>query len=235
MIPIGGMPILWHIMKSYASHDFNRFVLCLGYKAHVVKNFFLNYDAYRADFTIKLGEPRNGIAVEASPEAGWEVTLADTGLHAMTGARVRRVRQYLQDDEHFFLTYGDGVGTIDLKALLDFHKSHGRIATVTGVRPPGRFGELQHTSGQVRGFNEKPQASGGLISAGFFVFKREFLDRLGDDEGLVLEKEPMNELVRDEQLMVYEHEGFWSPMDTYRDFNYLNGLYGRGEAPWVTW
>jgi glucose-1-phosphate cytidylyltransferase len=153
----------------------------------------------------------------------------------MTGARVKRIAQYLEGETDFFLTYGDGVGTVDIRALLEFHRTHGRLATVTGVRPPGRFGELGHVDGRVVGFNEKPQASGGQISAGFFVFKREFLDRLDAREDLMLEREPMEELVRDEQLMVYEHSGFWSPMDTYRDFRYLNDLVEKGEAPWVRW
>lgn len=235
MIPVGGLPILWHIMKSYSSYGFDDFVLCLGYKGITIKNFFLNYESYTNDLTVKLG-PKPEVKFHSShAESGWSVTLAETGLKAMTGARVRRVAKYLQDDEDFFLTYGDGVGDIDLKALLRFHKEHGKLLTVTGVRPPGRFGELEFDGMQVTGFNEKPQVTGGRISAGFFACKRAFLDYLDDREELVLEQEPLRALVRDGQMMLYPHDGFWHPMDTYRDYAYLNGLVERGEAPWIRW
>lgn len=235
MIPIGGYPILWHIMKYYASWGHHQFVLCLGYKSEVVKDFFLNYEAHTKDFTIKLGSRAIDYHT-GHQEADWEVTLSETGLNAMTGARVRRIQRYVQDEENFMLTYGDGVGDIDLDALIAFHKSHGKILTVTGVRPPGRFGELMSdAAGQVMEFNEKPQASGGRISGGFFVCRRELFDYLDDRENLVFEQDPMNRLVKDGQLMVYEHDGFWQPMDTYRDYTLLNDLIEKGKAPWIKW
>ncbi len=236
MIPIGGLPILWHIMKYYASWDFNRFVLALGYRSQVIKQFFLNYEAYTNDFTITLGKSAQPRFENAHPESGWEVTLAETGLAAQTGARVMRLQKYLAGDENFFLTYGDGVGDIDLHRLVDFHRAHGRVLTVTGVRPQGRFGELEYTAERsVTSFNEKPQTSAGRISAGFFVCRREIFKYLEDDETLTFEREPMRRLVQAKQLMVYEHDGFWHPMDTYRDYKLLNDLHDQGEAPWQRW
>ena len=237
MIPVGGLPILWHIMKYYASWDFNRFVLALGYRGSVIKQFFLNYEAYTNDFTITLGSRAQPRFENAHPETGWEVTLAETGLASMTGARVFQMRKYLGDEENFFLTYGDGVSDLDLGKLLEFHKSHGRVLTVTGVRPPGRFGELEYGDDRrVTGFNEKPQMSEGRISAGFFVCRREVFDYLGDGaEDLIFERDPMRRLVEAKQLMVYEHDGFWHPMDTFRDYKFLNDLYDKGQAPWRRW
>lgn len=236
MIPIGGLPVLWHIMKYYACFDQQEFILCLGYKGQVVKDFFLNYRAHRSDFMIKLGEPDNITFHNGAIQENWSVILADTGLNAMTGARVRRIKKYIGDDEQFMLTYGDGVGNIDIERLLEFHRQHGRIMTVTGVRPPGRFGEMEYgEGGQVLEFNEKPQSSGGLISGGFFVCQRELFDYLDDREDLVFEQEPMKKLVQDRELMVFPHEGFWQPMDTARDHLLLSGLIEKGEAPWIIW
>lgn len=234
MIPIGRFPILWHIMKYYSSYRHRDFVLCLGYKSNVIKDFFLNYEAHTKDFTIELGR-HNTIQFHTDhQESDWKVTLAETGLEAMTGARVARIRKYV-GDENFMLTYGDGVGDIDLDQLLAFHKAHGRALTVTGVRPPGRFGELMSTDGQVVEFNEKPQAAGGRISGGYFVASAKIFDYLNDDEDLVFEQEPMRKMVQDGQLMVYEHDGFWQPMDTHREYQLLNALYDKGDAPWVRW
>lgn len=236
MIPIGSKPILWHIMKHYAEFGIRDFILCLGYKGEVIKDFFLNYEANTNDFTIMLGRSRSIEYHSKHPESDWRVTLADTGLKAMTGARVKRIQRYLEGEESFMLTYGDGVGNVDIKGLIDYHTSHGKILTVTGVRPPGRFGELMNDpSGRVVEFNEKPQASGGRISGGFFVCRREIFEYLDDDEGLVFERNPMRNLVRDGQMMVYEHDGFWQPMDTNREYILLNELYEKGDAPWVTW
>ena len=236
MIPVNGFPILWHIMKYYAQYGHNQFVLCLGYKGDAIKDFFLNYEAHTRDFTLKLGAVPSIKYHNEHDESSWEVTLAETGLDAMTGARIRKIKRYVADDEHFMLTYGDGVGDVDIKRLVEFHRSHGKILTVTGVRPPGRFGELMHSAdGLVTEFNEKPQASGGRISGGFFVCRRELFDYLDDREDLVFEVEPMRKLVRDSQMMIYEHDGFWQPMDTYRDYMYLIGLCTKGEAPWVVW
>ena len=234
MIPIGRYPILWHIMKYYASYGHQDFVLCLGYKSQVIKDFFLNYEAHTKDFTIALGR-QQGIEFHTDhDEADWRVTLADTGLDAMTGARIAKIRKYVGNEE-FMLTYGDGVGDVDLDRLLAFHRVHGKALTVTGVRPPGRFGELVSRSGQVVEFNEKPQATGGLISGGFFVASPKLFDYLDDREDLVFEQEPMRQLVVEGQLMVFEHDGFWQPMDTSREYQLLNSLYEQGKAPWVRW
>jgi glucose-1-phosphate cytidylyltransferase len=236
MIPLGGAPILWHIMKYYAGMGHKEFVLCLGYKGQVIKDFFLNYEAHTRDFTLHLGAAKVIEYCTEHEEVDWRVTLADTGLDAMTGARLRKVRKYIGDDENFMLTYGDGVGDVDIDKLLAFHINHGRILTVTGVRPPGRFGELTNsTEGLVTEFNEKPQATGGRISGGYFVCSKKIFDYLDDREDLIFETDPMRKLVTDGQMMMYEHDGFWQPMDTYRDYMYLNGLVAKGEAPWIKW
>lgn len=234
MIPIGGFPILWHIMKYYASFGYRDFVLCLGYKSDVIKDFFLNYEAHTKDFTIELGRKGALIFHTEHEEYNWRVTLADTGLSSMTGARIKRIQKYV-GDEDFMLTYGDGVGNVDLKELLEFHQEHGRALTVTGVRPPGRFGELVHSNGVITEFNEKPQATGGRISGGFFVATRKIFDYLGEGDEIVFEQKPMRKLVDDKELMVFEHNGFWQPMDTSREYQLLNSLYETGEAPWVNW
>lgn len=232
MIPIGPYPILWHIMKYYASFGHFDFVLCLGHKGNVIRELFINYESFTRDITLELGNSKAPSFRNIHDECDWKVTLASTGVNAMTGARIAR---YI-DDEDFMLTYGDGVGDIDLDALMDFHKSHGKILTVTGVRPPGRFGELRcNSEGIVSEFNEKPQTTGGRISGGYFVANRRLFDYLSDDEGLVFEQEPMKQFVEEENLMVYEHDGFWQPMDTARDYQLLNSLYEKGDAPWLRW
>jgi glucose-1-phosphate cytidylyltransferase len=233
MIPIGPYPILWHIMKIYGHFGYRDFVICLGYKGQVIKDFFLNYEAYTRDFTIKFGSG-GGITYHSDHnESGWNITLADTGLRAMTGARIRRIRKYL-DDGDFLMTYGDGVSDIDIDALVAFHRSHGKILTVTGVRPPGRFGELAGSEeGRVVEFNEKPQATAGRISGGFFVVNSRIFGYLGEREDLIFEQEPMRALVRDGELMMYAHDGFWQPMDTSREFQLLNSLYAERRAPWI--
>lgn len=236
MIPVGRLPILWHLMKYYAKFGHKDFVLCLGYKGLAIKDFFLNYEAYTRDCTVVLGAGQSIEFHTNHEEADWRVTLADTGLETMTGGRIRKIRKYIGDDENFLLTYGDGLSNIDLEKLFAFHKSHGRILTVTGVRPPGRFGELMSDeSGLVTEFNEKPQASGGRISGGFFVCRREIFDYLDERDNLVFEQEPMRALVRDKQLSVYEHDDFWQCMDTYRDWQLLNKLIDTGDAPWKIW
>ncbi|MDA2909550.1 glucose-1-phosphate cytidylyltransferase [Nitrospiraceae bacterium AH_259_D15_M11_P09] len=236
MIPLGGLPILWHIMKYYSHWGHSNFVLCLGYKGQVIKDFFLNYEALTQDFTITLGSNKGIEFHNENTEPAWRITMAETGLEAGTGARVKRIREYLVGEANFMLTYGDGVGNVDLDKLVAFHFSHGRTMTLSGVRPPGRFGELMSDhSGQVIEFNEKPQASGGRISGGFFVCRKELFDYLDDRENLTLEVEPMNQLVRDGQMMVYEHDGFWQPMDTYRDYLFLNSLCEKGQPPWKVW
>jgi glucose-1-phosphate cytidylyltransferase len=236
MIPVGGLPILWHLMKYYATFGHRDFVLCLGHRGQAIKDFFLNYEAHTCDFTVTLGNSKSVAYHTAHEEANWRVTLAETGLDTMTGGRIRRIRHYIADDPCFLLTYGDGVSNIDLEKLIAFHRSHGRILTVTGVRPPGRFGELMSDAeGLVTEFNEKPQATGGRISGGFFVCQRELFDYLEDRDDLVFEQEPMRALVRERQLAVYEHDDFWQCMDTYRDWHLLNGLLEQGRAPWKRW
>ncbi len=236
MIPIGNRPILWHIMKNFTHFNCGEFVLCLGYKGRTIKDFFINYDMLTHDFEITLGKPESLKLIDRTDKEDWHVTLAETGLDSMTGDRVRQIKKYVADDENFILTYGDGLSDIDITALIEFHKSHGKIATVTGVRPPGRFGELEsNDDGQVIEFNEKPQTTGGRISGGFFVFKREIFDYLPSQSGLILEDKPLRALASDQQLMIYRHNGFWQCMDTYRDYKYLNDLWDDGQAPWKNW
>jgi len=236
MVKVGNLPILWHIMKYYAHWNHNHFILCLGYKGDVIKDFFLNYQAHTSDFTISLANQREIDYHNSHSEADWKVTLAETGQESMTGARVRRIKKYVVGQENFMLTYGDGLGNVNLQDLAEFHVGHGKVMTVTGVRPPGRFGELVgNAKGEVVEFNEKPQATGGKISGGFFVCKREIFDYLGESDDLVLEDECMRSLVKDGQLMVYTHDGFWQCMDTYRDYLFLNTLYEQHQAPWMVW
>jgi glucose-1-phosphate cytidylyltransferase len=235
MISIGNRPILWHIMKGYARWGYSDFVLCLGYQGAVIKEFFLSYRVLTSDVTVRLGGNNGAECLTNHDEEDWQVTLAETGLNAMTGARVRRVRCHLAGEKNFMLTYGDGVGNINIRALVDFHRSHGKVMTVTGVRPPGRFGELNIKNDQVVGFNEKPQVSEGRISGGFFVCDQRLFDYLDDRENLVLEQEPMQHLVGDGELMVFRHDGFWHPMDTYRDYELLNMLWDTNNASWKVW
>jgi len=234
MIPVGKFPILWHLMKYYAKFGHKDFILCLGYKAHVIKEFFLNYETQTRDFTISLGNTKKVEFHTDHEEEDWKVTLADTGMDAMTGARIKRIKKYLGNDKQFFLTYGDGLSNVDLNRLLKFHNEHGKVLTVTGVRPPGRFGELMSDDkGIVTEFNEKPQATGGRISGGFFVCNTEIFNFLGDNEDLIFEQGPMRELVAQQQLAVYEHDDFWQCMDTHRDWQYLNQILEKGKAPWI--
>lgn len=236
MIPVGGLPIVWHVMRYYAQWGHNEFVLCLGHRGEAIKEFFLNYDSFRNDFTVTLG-PKKSVEYHGNQDAdGWRITLADTGIEAMTGARIRRVRRYLEGEPNFLLTYGDGVGNVDVDALIAFHNSHGKVLTVTGVRPPGRFGELAgDDNGKVTEFNEKPQASGGWISGGFFVCREELFDYLDDGENVVFEEAPMRRLVDDSEMMMFRHDGFWQPMDTHRDYILLKRLCDEGRAPWMIW
>ena len=236
LVDVGGRPILWHIMKLYSHHGFRSFVLLLGYKGTAIKDFFLSYETRMNDCTLHLGRPDELEVHGVLPEADWTITLADTGLEAQTGARLARGARYLDADEDLLVTYGDGVADVDLQALVAFHRSHGKLATLTGVRPPGRFGELEVEGSRVTQFNEKPQTSGGLINGGFFVFKRAFLDRYlrGAKDSTKLEVEPLQAAARDGELMVFPHRGFWQPMDTHREWLLLNELWRTG-APWKVW
>ncbi len=235
MLPIGGFPILWHIMKGYSHHGITDFVLCLGYKGEQIKEYFYDYQFLNNDFTIELGKERRVEIHGEQEERSWRVTLADTGQEAMTGARVKRAARYVESDR-FLLTYGDGVADVDFRALLDFHEAHGRIGTVTGVRPArSSFGALELEGDRVKSFREKPQLKTGYVSGGFFVFERAFFDYLEDDDACVLERAPLERLASDGQLMTHLHDGYWHCMDTYRDFVHLNDLWDRGEAPWRVW
>jgi len=234
MLPIGGRPILWHIMKNFADQGVADFVLCLGYRSWAIKEFFLNYRAMTADITVRLDDPSSPIFHNAPEENDWRVTLADTGEDSMTAFRVWAIRRYLDQDDVFLLTYGDGVADIDIAGLLSFHRQHGRIATVTAVRPPSRFGELTTEGYLVREFNEKPQTAGGFINGGYLVLDARRIWRyLSGSPGEVFEREPMRSLVADQQLAAYEHAGFWQPMDTPREYSLLNDLWSSGQAPWA--
>jgi glucose-1-phosphate cytidylyltransferase len=238
MIPIGGRPILWHIMKIYAHHGYTDFVLCLGYKAEVIKEFFVNYYANVQDFTVDLSRP-NALEYHGRVRSeNWKVTLAETGLTTLTGARVALIDRYLGDDDTFMLTYGDGVSDVDVRNLVEFHRAHGKLATLTGVHPVGRFGqiELDESHERVTSFAEKPQVSDGRINGGFFVINREFIPRyLTADPALILEQEPLGRCALDGELMSYPHDGYWQPMDTYREYVLLNSLWETGKAPWKVW
>jgi glucose-1-phosphate cytidylyltransferase len=234
MIEIGGKPILWHIMKIYAHHGFKDFVLCLGYKREMIKGYFYNYEILNNDFTVELGNHRSIEIHSDHGEKGWRITLADTGDKALKGARLKRIEKYIDDDQ-FMVTYGDGVADIDIKDLLKFHQSHGKLATLTGVRSLSRFGELAVKGKQVIQFTEKPQSAGGLINGGFFVFNRKIFDYLEDKDDCDLEYGALEEIALKGQLMVYKHDKFWYCMDTIRDMDYLNKLCMQGKAPWKVW
>jgi glucose-1-phosphate cytidylyltransferase len=234
MVSIGTRPILWHIMKIYSHYGYKRFIICLGYKGEIIKEYFLHYSIRNSDFTINLGNREDIRIHNLHSEDDWEITLADTGLKAMTGARIKRIEKYIETN-YFLLTYGDGVANIDIKKLVEFHASHGRVATVTGVKPPSRFGELVTEGNRVIEFGEKPQVGSGLINGGFFIFNRGVFSYLSEDDQCMLEREPLERLTKDEQLMVYQHTDFWQCMDTLRDMNLLNEYWESGKAPWKVW
>jgi len=229
MIEVGGRPILWHIMRLYSHYGFNDFVVCLGYRGYVVKEYFANYVLHNADLTVDLA--KGEIQYHARNNEPWRVTLVDTGEATMTGGRIKRVASHLNMDEPFFMTYGDGVSDVDIGALLKFHKDHGKAATITAVAPPGRFGALEINDGRVERFMEKPPGDQGLINGGFFVLNPSVIDRI-DGDPTIWEREPLEGLAADGQLVAYRHDGFWAAMDTLRDKNILEGLWASGEAPW---
>lgn len=229
MVEIGGRPILWHIMGIYSRHALRDFVLAIGYKGEVIKDYFLNYHAHQSDLTVDL---RSGDVTYSNPTAeDWRVCMVDTGAASMTGGRLLRLESHLAADGTFMLTYGDGVSDVDLSALLAFHRSHGRLATVTAVRPPARFGDLQIEDGTVTRFAEKPQAGEGWINGGFFVFEPKVFDYIEGD-ATILEKAPLERLAADGQLMAYQHKGYWQSMDTLRDRQALEEVWATGRAPW---
>jgi len=232
LVEIGGRPILWHIMKIYEAAGLTEFVICCGYKAHLVKSYFVNYFAENYDMTVHLGE--NRIDFHGNPRERWKVTLVDTGLHTMTGGRVRRIAEYL-NNETFCLTYGDGVASLDVRKVIDFHRSHGKKATVTAVPSPGRFGILDIDSREsVSRFHEKPENEMGWINGGFFVLEPSVIEHIEGDS-TIWERDPLERLARSAELMAYRHTGFWRPMDTLRDKRDLETLWDSGDAPWKVW
>ncbi|MGG5818456.1 glucose-1-phosphate cytidylyltransferase [Falsiroseomonas sp. HW251] len=232
MVEIGGRPILWHIMKIYAAHGVNDFVVCLGYKGWQIKEYFLNYRLHSSDLRIELGT--GAVEVLRPAAEPWRITLVDTGEDSMTGGRLKRVAEHLRDEDAFCMTYGDGVGDVDIAALIAFHRSHGRQATVTAVTPPGRFGALQREGSRVDAFMEKPPGDGGTINGGFFVLSPRVIERIEGDE-TVWEQEPLIGLARDGELAAFDHRGFWQPMDTLRDREQLERMWAEGRAPWRVW
>jgi glucose-1-phosphate cytidylyltransferase len=231
MAEIGGKPILWHILKIYSTYGINDFIVCLGYRGYVIKEYFANYFLHTSNVTFDMSN--NSMQVHQNNAEPWKVTLVDTGEKTMTGGRLKRVGEYL-GNEDFCFTYGDGVADINIGKLLEFHKQHGRLATVTAVQPPGRYGALDMHGSEVRGFLEKPQGEGGWINGGFFVASPKVLDFIADDS-TSWELEPMEKLAKQAKLMAYEHKGFWQPMDTLREKLYLDELWNTGKAPWKTW
>lgn len=232
MVEVGGRPIIWHIMKLLAHGGINDFVVCAGYRGDVIRDYFLNYDARMNDFTVRLGQRESIEYHDRHPEGDWKVTIAETGAETMTGGRVKRVERYVTG-ERVLVTYGDGLADVDIRALLAFHESHGRLATVTTVRPLSRFGvmDLGH-EGQVEQFREKP-ITDDYVNAGFFIFEPQVFSYL--DDSCVLEQGPLEALARERQLMAYRHDGFWQPMDTYREYTMLNQMWSDDDAPWKVW
>tara|TARA_B100000767_G_C19710167_1_gene512392 strand:- start:462 stop:1235 length:774 start_codon:yes stop_codon:yes gene_type:complete len=232
MVEIGGKPILWHIMKTYSEHGVNEFIICCGYKGYVIKEYFENYFLHQSDVTFNMDE--NDMVVHHKRAEPWKVTLVDTGDDSMTGGRLKRVLPYLKNEKVFCFTYGDGVADINITELINFHKSHGKLATLTAAFPPGRFGALNIVDNQVKKFEEKPKGDGALINAGFFVLSTKVIERIEGDR-TIWEQEPLKGLAHDGQLMSFKHSDFWQPMDTLRDKKYLEKLWQAGNAPWKIW
>jgi len=232
MVEIGGRPILWHIMKIFSTYGIKDFIICLGFKGYLIKEYFSNYFLHESDLNINLSS--GSTKFYNRPEEDWNITLIDTGLNTLTGGRLRRVKKYLESEEDFCFTYGDGVADIDITKLISFHKSHSGLATVTAVTPPGRFGALVINNNKVESFSEKPFGQGGLINGGFFVLSTKCIDFIKDDQ-TTWEKEPLMNLAKQKELFPYLHNGFWHPMDTLRDKRYLEELWNRNEAKWKVW
>jgi len=232
MIEIGGKPILWHILKHYSSHGINDFIICCGYRGYLIKEYFANYFLHMSDVTFDM--QNNSMHVHENHAEPWKVTLVDTGEHSMTGGRLKRVAEYLQDEECFCMTYGDGVGNVDISASIKFHQNQKTLATVTATYPPAKFGALDIHDNKVTSFQEKPTDEGSMVSGGFFVLSPEVIDYIDDDHTL-WEREPLENLAGEGQLSVFKHEGFWQPMDTLREKQHLEQLWASGNAPWKTW
>jgi len=236
LVPVGGMPILWHIMKIYSYYGCNEFILCLGYKGEMIKDYFLKFEELSNDFTLTLRSKKERIIHHSRANLeDWKITFIDTGLNSQTGSRVAQIKEYVNKDKEFFLSYGDGIASININDLLKFHKKHGKIGTITGVRPPSRFGEIITKGNKIVSFNEKPLVSQGFINGGYFVFKREIFDYLLTDESCALEREPLEKMVKDNELMMFSHTGYWQCMDTFRDNMLLNEQWNTGRAPWKVW
>lgn len=232
MIEIGGKPILWHIMKMYSAHGINDFIICCGYKGYVIKEYFANYFLHMSDVTFDMSN--NTMKVHQKNAEPWKVTLVDTGEQTLTGGRLKRVSEYLKDEESFCFTYGDGLSDVNITELINFHKRHGKLATVTGVQPPGRYGALELSNHEVKGFREKPKGDGGWINGGFFVLSPRCIDYIEGDHSS-WETDPLMSLAKEGQLYAYEHDGFWQPMDTLREKTLLESLWTNNEAPWKVW
>ncbi|MDG2989555.1 glucose-1-phosphate cytidylyltransferase [Candidatus Synechococcus calcipolaris G9] len=233
MIEIGGRPILWHILKIYSAHGVNEFIICCGYKGYIIKEYFANYFLHMSDVTFDMAT--NTMIVHQRKAEPWRVTLVDTGENTLTGGRLKRVSEYLQGEKAFCFTYGDGIADINITRQIDFHQSHGKLATVTAVRPPGRYGALQiNQEDYVTGFTEKPPGDGGFINGGFFILSPQCISLIAGDM-TSWEAEPLDKLASRGELMAFEHQGFWQPMDTLRDKNYLEDLWQTGQAPWKMW
>ena len=232
MIEIGGMPLLWHIMKMYSSHGVNDFVICCGYKGYVIKEYCANYFLHMSDVTFDM--KTNESIIHREQAEPWKVTLVDTGEHTMTGGRLKRVIEYVQDDDFFCFTYGDGLSDIDITKTIEFHLTHKKLATVTAITPPGRYGAMQIEDGAVKGFQEKPPLGEGSINGGFFILSPKVINFIEDDK-TSWELEPLSKLVNADELMAFKHQGFWQAMDTLREKNYLEELWMKGNAPWKTW
>jgi glucose-1-phosphate cytidylyltransferase len=232
MVEIGGKPILWHIMKTYSYYGINDFIICCGYKGYVIKEYFANYFLHQSDVTIDLNN--NTVLYNENRAESWKITLVDTGDDSMTGGRLKRIASYLEGEETFCLTYGDGVANINISNLLKFHQSHGKQATLTAAIPPGRFGALNLVGDDVRNFEEKPRGDGAFINAGFFVLSTKVIERIVGDE-TIWEQEPLKSLALDNELMAFKHHGFWQPMDTLRDKQQLEGMWINNKAPWKIW
>ena len=234
MVNIGNRPILWHIMKVYAAYGHKDFVLALGYKGEMIRNYFCHYELMNNDVTIELGKPERLCIHHAHEDDGWKITLANTGEDTLKGARLKKIQKYITGDT-LMVTYGDGVANIDMGALLSFHKSHGKLATVTGINPASRFGELKVKGDEVGAFSEKPKNGNGLVNGGFFVLNRAVFDYLSEDDSCDLEIGALEQIARQGELMVYKHKGFWACMDTFRDMEYLNRLWAEDKAEWKVW
>ena len=232
MIEIGNKPILWHIMKTYSAHNVNDFIICCGYKGYIIKEYFANYFLHMSDVTFSM--KNNEMIVHQNKTEPWTVTLVDTGENSMTGGRLKAVYDYIKDEEAFCFTYGDGVSNVDITSLIEFHNSHGKEATLTAVRPPGRYGALNIANNMVTNFQEKPEGDGSWINGGYFVLSPKVVDRIKNYD-TSWEAEPLVGLAKEGELASYEHAGFWQPMDTLRDKNFLEGLWTSGKAPWKIW